>query len=778
MHHPSAPAFPSSTIAAAAAAAAGAFSTASVPGHAPAGTSGTISGTVSSAIRSRQVSVSTVNNTTSGSNTTDVTAATAYPGATVARPVYFSSATAPEAGTTTTGLIPPAQVHAQTHAHAPNSYKRRLSLSAADGDDGSPGSSSATSQQNGTDDGPAIPPDQRTKKRRMGATGARGVASLTPEQLAKKRANDREAQRAIRERTKNQIEALEARIRELTSQKPYQELQKVVRQKEAVEAENAQLKATMASIVGIIQPFLSGSTAAENAYVSPVPTYVSVQSAEQSQPEQQSKQQQRQEEQEQEQEQERDRVQQQSLAYQAIISATCGDLVSPYPALSSPPHSQALINSPRRAHAFMNTPPNIQALINSPPHSEPSINSTPRHQALISSPRMAQPLSQSNPLRQSDSQEFKAYQQRQDFNAYLDIGADSDQLQFDFLLDPSQRINMMRPGYSGTPDTSTYQLPLKPSWVTPAVPGFVNGLPDGPPPSLPSSPPPVPSPQYIEYRAAQMSPSRPLAGAGVSGPLRHCPPVCILDNILLDFLHERRIRAAEGLSTQALLGPKYPTVASLINPAISSQSLHPLCKVFTDVLKAFSTLRGIPEKVAILYLMFMGRYQIAGAKETNPPADPNTVLLVRWEISPTDENWELLPPFARPNPSQFTHAHPAWIDHLPFPAMREKLVHNYMRPELSFELFVEPYTTTFSINWPYEATDALLEAPGGNDIIINPVFQRHLFREENWTLGSEFDRVFPSLRGTYNLKPDGPAPLRMSMRPSSRRGGDNMTGYR
>jgi hypothetical protein len=94
-----------------------------------------------------------------------------------------------------------------------------------------------------------------TKKRRTG-TSSRGVANLTPDQLAKKRANDREAQRAIRERTKNQIESLERKIKELTSQQPYQELQHVLRQKELVEAENADMKKRLASIVSLIHPIL------------------------------------------------------------------------------------------------------------------------------------------------------------------------------------------------------------------------------------------------------------------------------------------------------------------------------------------------------------------------------------------------------------------------------------------------------------------------------------------------------------------------------------------
>ena len=98
------------------------------------------------------------------------------------------------------------------------------------------------------------------KRRRTSGAGSRGVSNLTPEQLAKKRANDREAQRAIRERTKGQIENLEKKIQELTSQKPYQELQDAIRQKEIVEGENQEIKRRLTSIQGLIQPLLSSSS--------------------------------------------------------------------------------------------------------------------------------------------------------------------------------------------------------------------------------------------------------------------------------------------------------------------------------------------------------------------------------------------------------------------------------------------------------------------------------------------------------------------------------------
>lgn len=103
---------------------------------------------------------------------------------------------------------------------------------------------------------PSPPVEHQNTKKRKTTSSSRGVNSLTPEQLAKKRANDREAQRAIRERTKAQIEGLERRIKELTSQQPYQELQSVLRQKELVQAENEDIKKRLLSILSIIQPIL------------------------------------------------------------------------------------------------------------------------------------------------------------------------------------------------------------------------------------------------------------------------------------------------------------------------------------------------------------------------------------------------------------------------------------------------------------------------------------------------------------------------------------------
>lgn len=223
--------------------------------------------------------------------------------------------------------------------------------------------------------------------------------------------------------------------------------------------------------------------------------------------------------------------------------------------------------------------------------------------------------------------------------------------------------------------------------------------------------------------------------AGHTAPIRNGPPTCPLDNILLDFLQERQKQASEGVSTPKLVGPAYPSVSSLLNPARAASS-HPLSKVFTDILATFPDLSTLPEKVAVLYIMF---------------------LIMRWQISPTQENYDRLPEWATPRPSQLFTPHPAWIDHLPFPKMRDRLVRDYNPRDYLFDNFFIPFTTTLSVNWPYEPTDTLLSGSGadGEDLVINPVFERHLRKLDNWSLGTTFAKAFSGLQDTYRLSVEG-----------------------
>jgi len=124
--------------------------------------------------------------------------------------------------------------------------------------------------------------------------------------------------------------------------------------------------------------------------------------------------------------------------------------------------------------------------------------------------------------------------------------------------------------------------------------------------------------------------------------------------------------------------------------------------------------------------------------------------LMRWQIHPTQENYERLPEWLRPTPAQLYTAHPAWIDHLIWPRLRDKLVAN---PQAyPFDNWFLPFTSGLSVNWPYDPVDCLLSTSEKDEPVMNPVFERHLRRLENWSLGPLFAETFPELVEATRIK--------------------------
>ncbi|OAA34971.1 hypothetical protein NOR_08211 [Metarhizium rileyi] len=473
------------------------------------------------------------------------------------------------------------------------------------------------------------------KKKKTGP-GSRGVANLTPEQLAKKRANDREAQRAIRERTKNQIEALERRIQELTNQKPYQELQAVVRAKEAVEQENADIKRQLAGIIGILKPIVSSATPGEAAVVSPL--------------------------------------------------------------TRAPSQPTTTVPSPRFQQCNTTTPATSANV----------------------SPGLSDDLAGSSDGQQAGSYMAQLHNQRLQLRQGLDMGGE--RLGLDFLLRPGQRPSAVQAGVNGAQDSPQYHhVPMKhdwtashgeheshQSWTSSEAPG---------PPLESSGQTPETSPGSLTLLHTQQ--------------LRHSDPSCPLDSLLLNFLSERRQRIAEGVPVHEVIGPRYPSVSSLLNPSNSTYS-HPLSRVFTDILSTFPGIARLPERVACLYVMFH---------------------LMRWQISPTRDNFDRIPGCLAPTQSQMDHAHPAWLDLIPFPAMRERLARTWDPRQYDLDNWFIPFTTSLRVSWPYEETDTLLLLPDTDEVVMNPVFERHIRNMDSWKLGQRFATAFPELAGTYPLDP-------------------------
>ncbi|PWY77520.1 bZIP transcription factor [Aspergillus heteromorphus CBS 117.55] len=465
------------------------------------------------------------------------------------------------------------------------------------------------------------------RKRKLNSTSARGVANLTPDQLAKKRANDRQAQRAIRERTKAHIDSLEQRVRDLSSQKPFLDLQAALKQNEAIRAENTEIRQGLKAVMDIIQPLI-GKQDKPNP-IAPIPSAKSTQ-----------------------------------IPPISIVS----------PVLES-----------NRFSAHFQKP----AAAERPPlESTTGVEPPSFTQSTFTSGASRPEITTAGPASFRIAFDY----QRHNLAHGLDFGGTDERMGFNFLLDASQQV--------------------------PKVEGFRRSSET---PRPPLSNPPYPSP--VHTAATEQSLPAFLT------PIRNIAPTCTLDAILLDFLHHRQSDAAKGVPKQKLVGPSYPSVSSLLNPEKSVYS-HPLSKVFTDILRTFPDISTLPEQIAVLFLMF---------------------LLMRWQIYPTSENYDRLPEWLTPRPSQLLTPHPVWIDYLPWPRMRDRLVMSYH--EYPFENWFIPFTRTVSVNWPYEATDCLLSTGDGDELIINPVFERHFRNISNWSLGPAFAEAYPSLVETTTIKP-------------------------
>ncbi len=204
------------------------------------------------------------------------------------------------------------------------------------------------------------------------------------------------------------------------------------------------------------------------------------------------------------------------------------------------------------------------------------------------------------------------------------------------------------------------------------------------------------------------------------------PPTCPLDRLLLDFLHTRQ---NEPTSTDGTAHPpSYPSVSSLLNPSGNSKS-DPLSQIMTDIISKFPHISQLPNQVGTLFAMFS---------------------TMRWQIHPTQENYERLPEWLRPTPTQIYTTHPAWIDHLPWPRLRDKIITSPQ--DYLFDNWFLPFTSGLSVNWPYDPVDCLLSTSEQDEPVMNPVFERHARRIENWSLGPLFAEAFPELVETVRIK--------------------------
>lgn len=225
--------------------------------------------------------------------------------------------------------------------------------------------------------------------------------------------------------------------------------------------------------------------------------------------------------------------------------------------------------------------------------------------------------------------------------------------------------------------------------------------------------------------------SRPPNGYSFTQLPINIHPTCRLDTILFDFATSARRRISEGASMEEVVGPEYPVLNAMFEPDSPICRFHPLSELLIECLRGFSAISRLPEKLAVIWCMY--RYSL-------------------WYIAPSAETYRLIPPSHLPVEEQLKVAHPIWIDYIPWPKMRAKMVYQY--PMVPLDNFFYPYTTTLSMQYKSEDMQACVYSDQNGCTRVHPDLAAHCSNDENWTVGPFFAQSLPKLADTCSIRSD------------------------
>ncbi|KAK5447908.1 hypothetical protein LTS15_009407 [Exophiala xenobiotica] len=119
--------------------------------------------------------------------------------------------------------------------------------------------------------------------------------------------------------------------------------------------------------------------------------------------------------------------------------------------------------------------------------------------------------------------------------------------------------------------------------------------------------------------------------------------------------------------------------------------------------------------------------------------------LMQYRESPTKENLARVPNFFRPRPSQETIQHPAVIDFLIWPGLRDRLVFEHKKYTATGALSAA-FVKNFNFYWPYSDRDIFGHNPATDRYEVSKVFLEYVYSFKNWTMRPGFFQQFPEMQ--------------------------------
>ncbi|KAF2666194.1 hypothetical protein BT63DRAFT_416597 [Microthyrium microscopicum] len=118
--------------------------------------------------------------------------------------------------------------------------------------------------------------------------------------------------------------------------------------------------------------------------------------------------------------------------------------------------------------------------------------------------------------------------------------------------------------------------------------------------------------------------------------------------------------------------------------------------------------------------------------------------LARWQILPNLEHYESIPKCMIPTPCQVAISHPAWMDYIPWPEIRDHFIK--LAPDVSSHTnIVSQLMQHTHLNWPHNQQDMVLINPLSGTLIIREDFEVWAKDINNWSLNSTILKHFPAL---------------------------------
>ncbi|KAF2096146.1 hypothetical protein NA57DRAFT_59203 [Rhizodiscina lignyota] len=127
-----------------------------------------------------------------------------------------------------------------------------------------------------------------------------------------------------------------------------------------------------------------------------------------------------------------------------------------------------------------------------------------------------------------------------------------------------------------------------------------------------------------------------------------------------------------------------------------------------------------------------------------------TAPLARWQISPTLENYHGIAACMKPTPSQIMISHPAWIDYIPWPEVRDYFITvPYVMDGKEILQLLMRHT---HINWAHNMDSMVTFDPIKDTLLLSAKFEIWATDINNWSLDQAILSELPALANKAWIK--------------------------